>query len=165
MNLDSIYHFALIKPRTFGGLWYAIFAAFAYLLGTSFAQLQSESYTLSNYMIGALWCGLFAFIWSQFSTKTAVLCENDPYFFHSIIAGITVPMLTFLSVYFLYPVIAGLSTGVLTGSQMNIITELLTVTIISMLSASILLVPFGLVASISLRFFSCRNPHREQQSS
>ena len=163
MNLDAIYQFALEKPRVFGGLWYATFAAFAYLLGTSFAQLQSESYTMSNYLMGAFWCGLFAFLWCQFSTRTAVLCEPDPYFFHSIVAGITVPMLTFLSVYFLYPVIAGLATGVLNSSQIDLITTLLTATIMSMLSASILLIPIGLAASISLRLFSCRNPRLERQ--
>lgn len=163
MNLDSIYQFSLEKPRLFGGLWYATFAALAYLLGTSFAQLQSESYTLSNYVMGAFWCGLFAFLWSQFSTKAAVLCEPDPYYFHSIVAGLTVPMLTFLSVYFLYPVVAGLATGVLNASEVNFITTLLTATIISMLGASILLVPMGLAAAISLRLFSCRNPHLERQ--
>ena len=163
MNLEAIYQFALEKPRVFGGLWYAAFAAFTYLLGTSFAQLQSESYTMANYLMGSFWCGLFASLWCQFSTKTAVLCDHDPYYVHSIIAGITVPMLTFLSVYFLYPIIAGLATGVLTSNEMNLITELLTVTIISMLSASILLITVGLAASISLRLFSCRNPHRERR--
>jgi len=163
MNLDTIYQFALEKPRVFGGLWYATFAAFTYLMGTSFAQLQSESYSMANYLMGAFWCGLFASVWCQFSTMTAVLCDRDPYYFHSIIAGLTVPMLTFLSVYFLYPIIAGLATGVLTSNEMELITSLLTATIISMLSSSILLIPMGIAASISLRIFSCRNPHLKRQ--
>lgn len=163
MNLDAIYQFSLEKPRIFGGLWYAAFAVLAYLLGSSFAELQSNSYTMGNYLMGAFWCGLFASLWCQFSTKTAVLCGRDPYYFHSIIAGITVPMLTFLTLYFLYPVIAGVATGVVSSNEINIITSLLVATIISMLNASILLIAMGLAASISLRIFSCRNPRLERQ--
>lgn len=163
MNLEAVYQFALKKPRIFGGLWYAGFAALAFFTGTAIANFEDGNYTLSNYIVGAFWCGLFAFLWSLIVTRSSVLCEREPYFYRSILSGIAIPLLTYFSIYFLYPVIVGFATGVITSNEMDFINTMLSSTVISMLIGSYLIIPFGLAAAISLRIFACHNPHLANQ--
>lgn len=155
---EAVYQFALKRPRIFGGLWYASFAALAFFTGTALANFEEASYTLSNYIVGAFWCGLFAFLWSLIVTRSSVLCEPEPYLYRSIISGIAIPLLTYFSIYFLYPVIVGFATGVISSDEMDFINTMLISTVISMLAGSYLIIPFGLAASITLRIFACRNP-------